>query len=106
MPESIYKTRPELTQNQVNSEQKKVARQAGQFEYATEVDMRGDVNCNPTKQLQLTGTGTAFDQTYDIMSVTHRISTAEGYRMTIIGHSGSSAGGGGGDGGGGGGGGG
>jgi hypothetical protein len=92
MPESIYRTRPELTQDQVNSEQKKVARQAGQFEYSIEVDMRGDVNCNPTQQLQLSGTGTAFDRSYDIMSVTHRFSTEEGYRMTIIGHSGSEVG--------------
>ena len=59
------------------------ANQFGQFAYTIEITMAGDVNCNPTKSLQVSGTGSGFDATYTINSITHRFSLHDGYTMEI-----------------------
>lgn len=47
------------------------------------VSLPGDPTLNPRTVVRLTGTGTAFDQSYYPASVLHAISIDSGYRMTI-----------------------
>lgn len=48
----------------------------------------GDVTLNPaTMGVQLTGTGTGFDQNYILSNVTHRFSVGGGYVMDLSAHS-------------------
>ena len=55
-----------------------------QHPYVVEIEMPGDVHCNPTMQLEINGTDSAFDTTYSIKSITHRFSIHNGYTMEIL----------------------
>lgn len=52
-------------------------------EKTIEVEMPGDVTLDPTMQIVLAGTGTAFDQTYVLASVNHSWAQGDGYRMSF-----------------------
>jgi hypothetical protein len=93
MTDSVYVTTPEHTQDQTTKRAQTVSNQISQFEYSAEVSAPGNVSVNPTCKLQISGTESAFDQTYDIMSVIHRFSVEHGYTMDIEGRaSGSGSG--------------
>jgi len=47
------------------------------------VTMPGDVNIDPQMQLVVTGTGTGFDQSYIMSSISHEWSWDDGYVMTL-----------------------
>ncbi|NTF67979.1 phage late control D family protein [Rhizobium rhizogenes] len=47
------------------------------------LDMPGDPTVTPRFTMQLSGTGTAYDQQHEIMSIEHSMSQSGGYRMTI-----------------------
>jgi len=72
-----------LSQDQAQKRAKAHKDKVTKHEFDVTVDMPGDETMNARHMLQLSGTGTAFDQQYEVQSVEHRISVSEGYRMTI-----------------------
>lgn len=70
-----------LTQGQSDKMADKRLREATRHEMQVKIDMPGDPTATPEQRLVLTGTGTAFDQTYFIDSIKHN--GGEGYRMSI-----------------------
>jgi phage protein D len=82
MPQ-FFQRIPGLTSDQANSQAQRLQSLANAFQMQVEVDMPGDVTVNPTQSLTLTGTGTAWDTTYYIDTVTHEFSFEEGFRTTI-----------------------
>lgn len=47
------------------------------------ITMPGDPTLSPLQQIALSGTGSGFDQSYDIDSVTHSMRPQQGYAMSI-----------------------
>jgi hypothetical protein len=76
---------PNLTPDQTRNAATCHTKQTAQHEFLCEVTMAGDSRVNPTMTMTLVGTGTAFDRTYQIMSVIHRISASAGHTMEIVG---------------------
>ncbi|MGN6536404.1 MAG: phage late control D family protein [Mesorhizobium sp.] len=74
---------PGLTGDQVERISKKRLAENTSHEFGFELEMPGDPTVTPRFMLELSGTGTAFDQQHEIKSVEHRISFDEGYLMTI-----------------------
>ena len=74
---------PNLSKDQATKRAKAHKDSVTKHEFDVSVDMPGDPSMNPRHTLQLSGTGTAFDQAYEVQGVHHRIGTTEGYRMTI-----------------------
>lgn len=52
-------------------------------EREVDIEMPGDVTIDPQSELELTGTGTKFDQSYLISGVVHRFDINGGYQMTV-----------------------
>jgi phage protein D len=88
MPQ-FYVRNPGLIQNQAQNQAQNLATLAGAFQLQVEVDIPGDVTINPSMGLTLTGTGTAWDTTYFIDTVTHEFSFEGGFRTTIEGKTGN-----------------
>jgi phage protein D len=74
---------PGLKKDQADRICKKRHHENTKHEFAVDVDLPGDETVNVRRSLQLQGTGTAFDQTYEIDGIEHRGSFGEGYRMRI-----------------------
>jgi phage protein D len=83
MPAFFFQRLPSLTQDQANSQAQRLQSLASSFQMQVGVDIPGDVTINATMSLTLTGTGTAWDTTYYIDTVTHEFSFEEGFRTTI-----------------------
>lgn len=80
-----YAKSANLTADQNSRAAQTQANQAAQHEYSCEITMRGDCRMNPTLSVTIQGTQSAFDRTYQTMSVVHRISASGGYTMEITG---------------------
>lgn len=82
---------PGMNQQEVETLAKSRANEAIRHEMCIELDMPGDLTLDVTQQIQLTGTGTAFDQAYDIDDLTFTFGSGEeGFlSMSIIGKSAS-----------------
>lgn len=81
--ESAYDYRiPNLTKTQADKAAKNRLDEILRQEKGVQVDMPGDVTLDPSFMLQLSGTGTSFDQSYIISSIVHRFGEA-GYRMVV-----------------------
>ena len=74
---------PGLTQEQANKRAKAHSDKATKNEMEIKVEIPGDPSVNARMNLQLTGTGTAWDQIHEIESVEHKISTHGGYVTSI-----------------------
>lgn len=72
-----------LLQDQVKNIALRQAQEVQTFKRIVEVNAPGDVNVNPQMSLTLSGTGTCFDQSYYIDTVTHVFDFEGGYRMTV-----------------------
>jgi hypothetical protein len=57
---------PGMNQQEVETLAKTRANEAIRHEMCVEISMPGDLSLDVTQQIQLTGTGTVFDQTYDV----------------------------------------
>lgn len=80
--ELTYNYRADQTQqDHADDLAKHKAEEAAQQELRLRVTMVGDAAVDPTMQLSLQGT--AFDQTYDIEDIHHRISAHSGWTMDI-----------------------
>ncbi|MGX7707973.1 phage late control D family protein [Methylobacterium sp. Gmos1] len=74
---------PGLKQDRAARIAEKRLRRATKQERQIVIDLPGLSRVTARMSLDLTGTGTSFDQSYDHESVEHRINNDEGYRMLI-----------------------
>jgi phage protein D len=79
----FFQRLPGLTSDQADAQAQRLQSLASAFQMQVEVDIPGDSSINATMSLNLTGTGTAWDQTYYIDTVTHEFSFEDGFRTTI-----------------------
>lgn len=82
-PVTWFRRKAGRTQQQAENEAKRLQRLSEEKEKYVTVDAPGDLTVRATSSLTLTGTGTAFDQTYQIETVEHRFSVGGGYTMSI-----------------------
>lgn len=81
--ENVYEYRYDgLTRPQAEKIAKKRLRENTRHERTITVNCPGNPNARPRMMANLTGTGTAFDQSYYIDRVTHEVGE-QGYRMTL-----------------------
>lgn len=73
------------TQDQVDNLAKKKAKEHSKHAFDVEVEIPGDASITPLMSLQLIGTGSVFDQNYDVDGVTHKVSFDGGFTTTIKG---------------------
>jgi phage protein D len=72
-----------LKQDQADKHSTNKAEEHGRHELTIDLEMAGDTSVDPSSQkLTLSGTGTDFDQTYDIDNV-HHVVGDDGYRMML-----------------------
>ncbi|MFG1388801.1 phage late control D family protein [Xanthobacter versatilis] len=74
---------PGLTQDQADKIAQKRLDENTSHENTLEIEAPGDPSVNARMSVQLTGTNSAFDQSYEIQTVEHSISADGGYTMTI-----------------------
>ncbi|KAA0685996.1 hypothetical protein DTW90_34485 [Neorhizobium sp. P12A] len=74
---------PGLTGDQVEKLAEKRLSENTSHELNFSLEMPGDPTVTPRFLMQLSGTGTAYDQQHDIQTVEHRMAQGDGYRMTI-----------------------
>lgn len=82
---------PGMNQKEVETLAKTRATETIHHEMCVEIEMPGDLSLDVTQQIQLSGTGTAFDQAYDIDELTFDYESGEEgfFSMTIVGKSAS-----------------
>lgn len=82
---------PGMNQQEVETLAKTRANETIRHEMCVEIEMPGDLSLDVTQQIQLSGTGTAFDQTYDIDELTFDYESGEEgfFTMMITGKSAS-----------------
>lgn len=73
---------PGLSKDEAKKRAKDHCDKTTKHELGVTVDMPGNPDISPRYLLELTGTGTAYDQQHEIASVKHRLSQ-KGYRMTL-----------------------
>lgn len=74
---------PGLIQAQAQQLAQAKAEEISRHERVLDIDLPGDVTTTARSQIQLTGTGTAFDQLYWVDEIERRLSMSEGFRMTL-----------------------
>ena len=76
---------PSATQDQLQNIANKKCKEHAKHAHDIEVEIPGDPNVIVRMQLQLSGTGTIFDTTYDVTDVEHKVSWDGGYTTTMKG---------------------
>lgn len=76
-------TSPGLTGDQTEKLADKRLAENTSHELSFNLDMPGDPTVTPRFAMQLSGTGTAYDQEHEITTIHHSISQGGGYRMTV-----------------------
>ena len=71
------------TQDQATRHAKAKLAEHTRHEFDVTIEMPGDYNLTPLYQIVLNGTGSSFDQNYNIDHIDHKISARDGYKMTI-----------------------
>lgn len=74
---------PNVTKQQADKVAKSRHDEVVSRERTLDIEAPGDVNIDAEGGLTLTGTGTSFDQSYVIASISHRFNQHSGYTMTI-----------------------
>jgi phage protein D len=74
---------PSMTGDQVEKLADKRLAENTSHELNFSLDMPGDPSVTPRLDMQLSGTGTAYDQQHEIKTVEHSLSQDGGYRMTV-----------------------
>lgn len=74
---------PGLTSDQTEKLAQKRLSENTSHELSFNLTMPGDTAVTPRFTMELSGTGTAYDQQHEIMSVEHSMSQSGGYHMTI-----------------------
>jgi phage protein D len=73
---------PNLTKQQADAFTQQRLNEISSREKTVEISLPGDINLTPENPVVLTGTGTAFDQTYIVSRIGHSFSQ-QGYRMNV-----------------------
>lgn len=76
-------TVPGLTGDQTQKLAEKRLAENTSHELMFDLTMPGDPTVTPRFLMQLSGTGTAYDQQHEITSIEHSMSQQDGYRMTV-----------------------
>jgi len=76
-------TVPGLTGDQTQKLAEKRLAENSSHELMFDLGMPGDPTVTPRLMMQLSGTGTAYDQQHEITSIEHSMSQSDGYRMTV-----------------------
>lgn len=76
-------TIPNLTQQQADERAQKLYREIIAHEMRLDAQMPGDVSLTIADRVQVTGTGTNWDQDYYPESITRRMSMGEGFTMSL-----------------------
>jgi len=74
---------PNLNQGQAKTMAGKKAKENARHEITCEADVPGDASFNRRSKISVTGTGTVYDQTYEVDSIHHRMEQNSAYRMVI-----------------------
>ena len=74
---------PSASQDQLQNIATKKAAEYAKHAFDCTVEVPGDLTVVPRMTLVLNGTGTIFDQEYDIEDVTHKMSWDEGFTTTF-----------------------
>jgi phage protein D len=82
-PTTYTFNRPGMSPAQAQRHAKARASQVAQFERNIEFQIAGDPTMSIGRAITLSGTGTAFDQTYFADQIDHRLSVEGGYAMEI-----------------------
>lgn len=82
-PLSFLMSIPGLQKEQATRIANKRYAEVTSHEMTIALDMPGDTGLTARTSIQLSGTGSAFDTSYDTQSVEHRMSLSEGYRMYV-----------------------
>ena len=80
--QSYILRRPGLTQEQATQLANSTLANLTKHERVLEYALEGNPDMTPQRQVQLTNTGTAFDQLYYIDKISHKLSFNGGYEMT------------------------
>lgn len=89
MPTELYSEEPGMRQSEVERKARAMSRMAGMFEKQIDWTGPGDVNVDPRMNAVLSGTGSAWDQSYVIQSITFVFNQPDGvtdnggFTMTI-----------------------
>lgn len=74
---------PGLTQEQADKIAQKRLDENTSHENTLEIEVPGDPSMNARRSVELSGTNSGFDQSYEAQSVEHNVSADGGYTMTI-----------------------
>ncbi len=74
--------RPNLTEDQALQLAQQMLEQLGRQERNIEIEMPGETRLSPRSQIEVTGTGTSFDQLYWVDTI-HRQVTLKGFRQSL-----------------------
>ena len=74
---------PGLSKDQATRRAKDHCDRTTRHEFGITIDMPGDPTVTPRFMLDLSGTGTAYDQQHELTHVRHRMSERDGYRMSV-----------------------
>lgn len=75
--------RPNLNEDQAQKLANQMARDITLHERVVAAEMPGELTLTPRNMVKLQGTGTSFDQTYFIASITRSLSFSEGFRQSM-----------------------
>lgn len=82
-PQEYVRTFPNLDASQAQAKAKAILQELSAHEMSLTAELPGDVLLMPTSLIQVTDTGSAFDQAYYTASVTRHYSAEDGFRMTV-----------------------
>jgi hypothetical protein len=75
---------PGMTQAQAQQSAEAHADQIAKYEYSIDFMLPGDPTLTVERMIALSGTGTAFDQSYYITQIAHVLDMTLGYEMTVV----------------------
>ncbi|WP_332855321.1 hypothetical protein [Duganella sp. S19_KUP01_CR8] len=82
-PQEYVRTFPNLDASQAKAKAKAILQELSAHEMSLKADLPGDVLLMPTSLIQVSDTGSAFDQAYYTAAVTRRYSADGGFSMTV-----------------------
>lgn len=82
-PQEYVRTFPNLDASRAQAKAKAILQELSAHEMSLSAELPGDVLLMPTSLIQVTGTGSAFDQAYYTASVTRQYAYDGGFRMSV-----------------------
>jgi phage protein D len=82
-PQRYVFVRPNLSETDAQALANSLLTELSKHERVIEVDMPGELSLTPQNMVQIEGTGTSFDQTYYIQTITRSLSFDDGFRQSM-----------------------